>query len=222
MVNRQKIFMGGAFVFIAVFFPVLAFQLGSLPGIWDIGLREPGYVTYAVDCRLGQAAVDGAHDAFDAWDEANWNIVLEESSSWSEADVRVARMYEVLPGIRLANGCACIGVSPLCPLTDNVVPGLFCHIPNGGTIGVFTGLHYMNGTFVPYSRDMMRDLIAHEFGHNLGMSHDTVNMSHMMYGEHALYPHSDRGYVIPEPIAGDDTIPAASADEVATASCVMP
>ena len=199
-------------------------QLAIQSGTWDVAMQRSGYVTYAVDCGLGPAAVGGAHDAFEAWDELNGGITLAESETWSGADVRVVRMNTPVVSSGPIEGCACIGVSPMCPILDNVLFGLSgCVIPKGGTIGIIVNESGVDEARYPYARTLMRDLIAHEFGHNLGMSHNTVNMSHMMYGPQALYPHTDRGYVIPEPIAGDDVILAASIDRWGSdESCVMP
>ena len=192
--------------------PVIVAYATTLSGAWDVALRESGYVTYAVDCGLGDAAVGGAHDAFKAWDEANDGIVLAESGSWSEADVRVARMDAPVIASAPIDGCACIGVSPMCPILDNALFGLGgCVIPNGGTIGVVDDGSDVGEERYPYARALMRDLVAHEFGHNLGIVHNTADPSHMMYGPHAVSPHTDRGYAIPERIAGDDTVLAALA-----------
>ena len=192
--------------------PVIAAYAATLSGAWDVALRESGYVTYAVDCGLGDAAVGGAHDAFKAWDEANDGIVLAESKAWDKADVRVARMDAPVIASAPIDGCACIGVSTMCPILDNALFGLGgCVIPNGGTIGVVDDGSDVGEERYPYARALMRDLVAHEFGHNLGITHNTANLSHMMYGQHALSPHADRGYAIPERIAGDDTVLAALA-----------
>ena len=191
--------------------PIVAYAI-TQSSAWDVALRESGYVTYAVDCGLGDAAVGGAHDAFKAWDEANDGITLAESESWSEADVRVARMDALATISERIDGCACIGVSPVCPILNNVVHwSVGCVIPNGGTIGVVDDGSDVDEERYPYARALMRDLVAHEFGHNLGIVHNTANRSHMMYGPHAVPPHTDRGYVIPERIAGDDTVLAALA-----------
>ena len=202
-----------ALVVLAVVVLAVAAYAATLSGAWDVALRESGYVTYAVDCGLGDAAVGGAHDAFKVWDEANDGITLAESESWSEADVRVARMDARVTVSERIDGCACIGVSPVCPILDNGVHWWLggCVIPNGGTIGVVDDGSDVGEERYPYARALMRDLVAHEFGHNLGISHNTANRSHMMYGQHALFPHTDRGYVIPERIAGDDTVLAALA-----------
>lgn len=215
-------------ILLATIVAILVALIGTytviLSGALDVAAQRSGHVTYAVDCELGPAAVGGAHDAFSAWDKANDGLILEESASWSEADVRVARMDSTVVTITPIDGCACIGVSPMCPALNNVLFGLGgCNIPNGGTIGIIINEPDMDEEQYPYARALLRDLIAHEFGHNLGMSHNTANSSHMMRGQHAMYPYMDRGYVIPERISGDDDVLAALAAKWGMPeSCVRP
>lgn len=211
---------GKILCFTAPIITVFAVYVIMSSGVWDVAMLKHGYVTYAVDCEIGQAAVDGAHDAFESWDDANVNITLVASETWAEADIRVTRMDAPVAALNPINGCACMGVSPWCPELDSVLFG--CPIPKGGTIGLIVNNPDMNEMQYPYERALMRDLVAHEFGHNLGISHDIFNRSHMMYGGLAMYPHTDRGYVIPERIAGDDTVLVASPDKAFTESCVMP
>lgn len=172
--------------------------------MWDIAAHPRGDITYSVDRRLGLAGVAGAHDAFEAWDAANPDITLSVSDTWEHADVRVAHMDAFCTGMMLSYGCACIGLSPLCPDVENLLRwgDLECHVPSGATIGVSRGLHARDGTPVMFTRDQMRDLVAHEFGHNLGLRHNSGDETHLMYGQYDPIPYSDHGYVVPDEIAG--------------------
>lgn len=193
---------------------------GSVVGVWDIGPRPSGSISYAVDPALGHAAADGARDAFAAWDGANADLALTESESWESADIRVARMDVSCSGGAIVSGCACLGISPLCPSLDNLQRGWHCAVPDGATIGVAPGMQAKNGTLVPYTREQMRDLVAHEFGHNLGLVHDADDGSHVMSGpdDPALY--SDRGYAVPGRIAGGGLTPGMELSEwAAPESC---
>lgn len=209
--RRQRM----AWAALAVSLPLAAAYAGSVVGVWDIGPRPSGSISYAVDPALGRAAAEGARDAFAAWDGANEDLVLTESESWATADVRVARMDVTCSGGAIVSGCACLGISPLCPYMDNLQRGWHCSVPDGATIGVAAGMHGKNGSLVPYTREQMRDLVAHEFGHNLGLVHDAAaeDTSHVMSGpdDPALY--SDRGYAVPERIAGDGPTPGMGVDE---------
>ena len=176
-------------------------QAGSLAGAWDIAPREEGLFTYAIDRRIGQAAVEGARDAFAAWDEANTDVTLEESGTWADADVRVAGMELFCADGRIIQGCACKSLSLACPVIDNILRGWACPVPAGATIGVASGVRGMDGSITPFAREHMRDLVAHEFGHNLGLEH-TESAGHMMQGPRGIIPYSDRGYTVPESIAG--------------------
>ena len=183
---------------------LVLYHEGQKAGMWDIATHPRGDITYSVDRRLGLAGVAGAHDAFKAWDAANPDITLTVSDTWEHADVRVARMDAFCTGMTLSYGCACIGLSPLCPDVENLLRwgDLECHVPSGATIGVSRGLHARDGTPVMFTRDQMRDLVAHEFGHNLGLRHSSGDETHLMYGQYDPIPYSDHGYVVPDEIAG--------------------
>lgn len=198
---------------LAVALPLAAAHAGSAVGLWDIGPRPSGHISYAVDPALGRAAADGARDAFAAWDEANGDIALTESESWGSADIRVARMDVSCSGGAIVSGCACLGVSPLCPYVDNLQRGWHCAVPDGATIGVAPGVHSTNGTLVPYTREEMRDLVAHEFGHNLGLVHDAADRTHVMSGPDDIALYSDRGYAVPDRIAGGGPTPGIDVSE---------
>ncbi len=93
-------------------------------------------------------------------------------------------------------------------LTDRIegdTVGLYEHPSLPGrpaTITVETGRPWCDGTFRPYSGEMMADTIAHELGHHLGLGHVT-DESHLMYGTRdppGVLPESfdDLGYDIPQ------------------------
>lgn len=189
-----------AFLAPAVF---ISAQLGILAGAWDMVPRESGY-TYAVDPSIGATGVDGAHDAFFAWDTANAGVSFREAA-WDAADIRVGSMEGMCVGNPLVKGCACLGLWPGCPAVDNAVHFMGCPVPDGATIGVFPGIYTINGTLDPYTREQMRDLVAHEIGHNLGLHHNTGNRSHLMHGLYWAPPYSDNGYAVPDAIAGGGT-----------------
>ena len=190
-----------------------AAHAGSVVGAWDVGPRPSGRIVYAVDPALGQDAADGARDAFAAWDAANADIALVESESWATADIRVARMNVSCTNGAIVNGCACLNVSPLCPSLDNLLRGRHCVVPDGATIGVAPGMYSTNGTLVPYTKEEMRDLVAHEFGHNLGLVHRAADTPHIMYGPDDIALYSDRGYSVPDPIAGAGITPGMDVSE---------
>ena len=208
---------------LAVLLALAAAHAGSVGGVWDIGPRASGSISYAVDPTLGSAAVKGARDAFAAWDEANADLVLIETGSWAAADVRVARMDVTCSNGAIVSGCACLSILPLCPYADNLQRGWHCSVPNGATIGVAPGMHDRNGTLVPYTREQMRDLVAHEFGHNLGLVHDAAEGgSHVMSGPDDIALYSDRGYAVPDRIAGGGPTPGMAVSEWAVPeSCVQ-
>ena len=201
--SRQRM----VWIFLAIALPLAAAYAGSVVGVWDLGQRPSGHITYAVDPALGRIAMDGARDAFAAWDAANADIVLVESMSWSEADIRVARMDISCTDGTAIVGCACLGMSPLCPYLDNLQRGWYCTVPDGATIGVVPNMCGTGEALVPHTREQMRDLVAHELGHNLGLVHDAEDGSHVMFGPNDIALYSDRGYVVPVRIAGGGTTP---------------
>lgn len=188
-------------VVVAITMPIIVVQTGYMAGAWDYMPRVSGQITYAVDRELGRAAINGAHDAFAAWDAANDDIALVESETWAAADVRVARMDVFCADRMIVNGCACRSMSPGCPIVDNMLRGHTCPVPAGATMGVAPGMYDKNGTLAPYTRGEMRDLVAHEFGHNLGLEHNGKDLSHLMHGRPGIVAYSDRGYAVPEPVA---------------------
>ena len=202
---------------------VIAVQAGHLAGAWDVAPRESGRLTFALDRQLGAAAIHGARDAFAAWDAANTGLVMVETAAWSSADVRVAEMEVSCFGGEVVNGCACASLSALCPEADNMLRGWSCRVPDGATIGVAQGVYDTDGTMVVYTREDMRDLVAHEFGHNLGLVHNGEDSSHLMHGRSWTVPYSDRGYVLPEPISVGGHVPEVPAVEIALPeSCGAP
>ena len=188
---------------------VIAAQLGVLAGAWDMMPRD-GY-TYAVDPAIGAGGADGARDAFSAWDAANAGVSFREAA-WDGADIRVGSMEGACVGDPFVKGCACLGLWPGCPAVDNAVRFMKCPVPDGATIGVFPGVYAANGTLAPYTREQMRDLVAHEIGHNLGLHHNMGDRSHLMHGPDGVLPYSDGGYAVPDAIAGGGT-PAIPASE---------
>ena len=214
---------GLAAVAVAVVAVVAVMALaGFSGGTFDEMSRETGRLTFALDPRLGPEATAGAIDAFSAWDAANPDLALAEAEAWSTADVRVAAMDVVCTGEQIINGCACRGLSLLCPELDNIEIGRACRVPGGATIGVAQGVYASSGEFLAYSRADMRDLVAHEFGHNLGLVHTTVS-SHLMYGRVGDYPYSDRGYDVPAPISAWGHAPHLPVAELdAARTCAAP
>ena len=207
-IRRRAAAACAAFPALAVF---IAAQLGILAGAWDVMPREPGY-TYAIDPAIGAVGAGGARDAFSAWDAANAGVPFREAA-WGEADIRVGSMEGTCAGGGpLVKGCACLGLWPGCPSVDNAVRLLKCPVPDGATIGVYPGVYAANGTLAPYTREQMRDLVAHEIGHNLGLHHNTADRSHLMHGTDGALPYSDRGYEVPDAVA-DDWTPAIPASE---------
>ena len=200
-----------------------AAQAGQLAGALDVMARATGQITYAIDRELGPTAVDGARDAFDAWDAANDDIALAESETWTRADVRVARTDVFCARGHIVNGCACLGMSALCPAVDNALRGWGCPVPDGATIGVAPGVYGTDGSLAPYTREQMRDLVAHEFGHNLGLAHNEGDRLHLMHGLPDMVPYSDRGYTVPAPLVNGNMTPGIPADEwAAPESCARP
>ena len=219
--SRHRSLLGVAAVIASAMLIVV--QAGQLAGTWDYMPRVSGQITYAVDRELGKAAIDGARDAFAAWDAANDDIVLVESETWAAADVRVARMDVFCAAGKIVNGCACLSMSPGCPFVDNMLRGHGCPVPAGATVGVAPGMYDKGGTLKPHTRGEMRDLVAHEFGHNLGLEHNGKNLSHLMHGQPGVAAYSDRGYAVPEPIAKGGMTPKIPANDWnAPESCVSP
>lgn len=196
----------------AVMLFVLAFPLGMLGIAWELATRGDGY-TYSIDPALGANGMAGARDAFFAWSDANDGIYFKESA-WDDADVRVGWMETTCVKGLIVRGCACLGLWPGCPAIDNAFRRLACSVPDGATIGVSPGVHAINGTLVPYTREQMRDLVAHELGHNLGLHHNTGNLSHLMYGRDGIPFYSDLGYAVPDAVVHDwtPTIPVSEWD----------
>lgn len=186
-------------------------QLGIVAGAWDAAARDPGHITYAIDPAIGPEGVAGARDALSAWDAANGGVSFREAA-WGDADVRIGKMETTCADGLIVRGCACLGLWPGCPVVDNAVRFMRCPVPDGATIGVSPGIHAINGTLAPYTREQMRDLVAHELGHNLGLHHNTGNQSHLMYSRDRILPYSDRGYVVPDAVV-DDWTPAIPVSE---------
>lgn len=186
-------------------------QLGILAGMWDLVPRESGPITYAVDPAIGAGGLAGARDALSAWGATNEGMSFR-AAAWDVADVRIGWMETTCIKGHIVKGCACLGLWPGCPAIDNAVRFSDCSVPDGATIGVSSGVYAVNGTLVPYTREQMRDLIAHELGHNLGLHHNTGNRSHLMYGPDGFLPYSDQGYAVPDAIA-DDVTPAIPASK---------
>ena len=199
----------------------VALQVATLAGVWSIGIQEPGYVTYAIDCKLGSVAVDGARDAFAAWDDMNDALILEESDTWAEADIRVAHKNAFFSiGGYLVNGCGCIGLSPMCPVESTL---LGCSIPWEATMRVSPGMYDSDGNMLGmYTREQMRDLVAHEFGHNLGLRHNVADADHLMHSQYELHPYSDSGYNVPQRLEGGNmTIGLPASEWTAPESCAV-
>ena len=196
-IGRRAALAGTVFPAIAA---VILTQLGVVAGAWDAAARDPGHVTYAIDPAIGPDGVAGARDALSAWDAANGGVSFREAA-WAVADVRIGRMKTIYADGQAVMGCACLGLWPGCPAVDNAVRLMRCPVPDGATIGVSPGYHAANGTWVPHARGEMGRLVAHEVGHNLGLHHNTGNLSHLMHGLGGILPYSDRGYGVPDGVA---------------------
>ena len=128
-----------------------------------------------IDAGYAETARMAVRDGFEAWAEINPGVLFGETD---ENPVVTIRWLEPSGDY---HGLACVGC-----------------VGDGAYIEVALYWIDCRGDPVAYGPGLIRNIIAHEFGHNLGLDH-TDDEDHLMAGEDPLPgPFDDLGYAIPE------------------------
>lgn len=155
----------------------------SLPDIIpkDFNLFDDGILTYKIDpipSNLSQSSMvkKGVNDGLNFWSKKNPELVFEEISS-GKPDIAISWLE--FTGTHSGFGCVdCLRY--------------------GATIEVVLEELDCNGGFVQYDKGTITNIVAHEFGHNLGLEHN-VDENHLMWSDiDPQIPYDTLSYNIPD------------------------
>ena len=118
---------------------------------------------------------DAVQYGFDAWSKLNPNMYFEEVDSNPTITIRWTEFTWEHVGFACLD---CIG--------DDAYIAVVTHKPD------------CRGDPVVFGMEMMRNTVAHEFGHNIGLEHHR-DETHLMYGtKDVQHPYETLGYAIPK------------------------
>lgn len=132
-------------------------------------------ITVGVDVSHAATIMEAVHDGFEAW--SGLNPALQFAQTDYDPDISI---QWILPG-RDHIGLACVDCIGYDAYMDIAIHDEDC-----------------NGVPVAFGHGIIRNTVAHELGHNLGLLHH-ADESHLMYGDNGIRTGFDTlGYSVPE------------------------
>ena len=144
----------------------------AAPCVITYGFNEPLLRVYARNYTLTQQAIQAG---FDAWAELNPGLAFAEA----EDDPLIWISWEEYHPGHVGRAC------------------LDC-LSRGASMDIILYSYNCRSERAYYMPNNIRNTIAHEFGHILGLEHH-INQTHLMYGsEYVVDPFPTLGYTVPE------------------------
>jgi len=151
----------------------------------NFNLFDDGILTYKIDpipSHIIQTSTvkDSVNDGLNLWSKKNPKLVFEEITT-GKPDIEISWIEHT--GTHAGMGC------------------IDC-LRYGATIELVLGQLDCNGEFIQYDMDMIKNTVAHEFGHNLGLEHH-IDENHLMWSkDDPQIPYDTLDYNIPNRITG--------------------